>query len=200
MNSKAKTPGLDPAPETIGKRIEHARRYIYDLSQEQLGEMVEVTRAAISQYEKDKITPKARVIDKLAEVFNASPEWFTHGRGIAPKLDNVPVTIPEIDLALLNESVSNLRNLGMGRIVSLPMAWFRRPVHRDHLVAFRAPNSALPKVREDEFVIVDLKQTAVERGAAYLVAYKKGAYLRVYVEEPDAGVVLGRVVACFRAD
>lgn len=188
-------------PASIGSRIEEARIH-HGMSQAQLGVMLDVTRAAISQYEKDKTTPRNRVIDRLAEVFDASPEWFSHGRGERPKPADLPVAITEIDPGLITLSaVTNLRGLGC-RTWSLPSSLFAGAVattNYDHLIAFAAPNALAP-IHEGDRVVVDTqRREAPDEADAVFLVYVDGRSARLsHYQRRIAASVLGRVVAFFR--
>jgi transcriptional regulator with XRE-family HTH domain len=146
---------------TIGARIALARD-TYRLSQSQLGANLGVTRAAVSQYEQDKIRPRPRVIDRLAEMFNSDPEWFERGSGKGPDVLDVPVTIPEINIALLTLQAPDPRELHVGRHWRLPSATFEEiDKLRDHMVAILAPNDAAPILAGDR-VLIDTRR---HRGA-----------------------------------
>jgi transcriptional regulator with XRE-family HTH domain len=67
----------------IGKRIE-AARLTYGWSQEELGKMVGVSKASVSAWERGASDPKWQKYDRLAEIFDCSPEWFQWARGRAP--------------------------------------------------------------------------------------------------------------------
>jgi transcriptional regulator with XRE-family HTH domain len=84
--------------DTVGQRIT-ATRGMYRINQAQLGERLGITRAAISLYEQGRVSPSAKVLDRLAKVFNCDPEWFGYGRGKAP--DAPLVTIDALDAPLV---------------------------------------------------------------------------------------------------
>jgi transcriptional regulator with XRE-family HTH domain len=189
---KAKTPAA-----TVGSRIAQARA-TYSMSQAQLGMMLDVTRAAVSQYEKNKIAPRAQVIDRLAEVFNAAPEWFTHGRGTEPRPADVPIIIPEIDVGLITPQIGDLHSLKTGRLWSLPSAAFDHPVAADHMVAFVSPFRAQPVSIGDRVVIDMLLRSAAEAGVFLVYQEPRGARLCRCDKIPAEAHVLGRVVALLR--
>ena len=180
--------------QTIGERINFARES-YEWNQTELSEMIEVTRAAVSQYEKDMIRPRAEIIDRLARVFNADPEWFTHGRGRGPKRVEAPVIIPEIDLALYTPHVTDLRHLRLGADIGLRKSWLDN--YAGDTVTFVAPNAAGP-VAEGDHVLVDLKRLGPGAGV-FLVFEAKAC--RLCAADPalnDTRHYLGRVIAYFR--
>jgi transcriptional regulator with XRE-family HTH domain len=194
------------SPTGLGARIEQARS-LYGWSQDRLGKMIAKTRAAISQYEKDMIRPKPEVLDQLADIFNADPEWFTHGRGAAPKPTDVPLVIPEIDLTRFTEQhVDSLRDLRAGRDWRLPAGLFDGPVTPERLVGMRAPRACAPVYPGDRIIVDEAQRDDPSRGLYLIFSREKRAlYLierkrrRAAASKSDDPVVLGRVVAYFRA-
>ncbi len=71
------TPG-----RTIGRRIAEARKAAH-LTQKALSERLEITRAAVGQWEVDMTSPSITMTAKVAKVLKVSPEWLAYGR-IAP--------------------------------------------------------------------------------------------------------------------
>jgi transcriptional regulator with XRE-family HTH domain len=190
-------------PETIGERINFARD-VYCWNQTELSEMIEVTRAAVSQYEKDMIRPRAEILDRLARVFNTDPEWFLFGRGRPPRAVETPVIIPEIDLELLTPRVKDLRTLRLGCDVGLRKSWFDAGARTDQTVTFVAPNTAAP-VEAGDHVVVDLSRRRPGRGV-FLVYRRpqdgKGAgecRLAPHGGHHNGLDTLGRVIAYYRA-
>jgi transcriptional regulator with XRE-family HTH domain len=181
---------------SVGHRIAAARD-AYKLNQAQLAANLGVTRAAISQYEQDKIKPRDEIIDKLALTFNSDPEWFRYGRGRQPSVLDAPLTLPEIVVEHLRPQTAGLaRELGGGREWKLPMAMFAKlplAVH-DHMVVIVAPNAAGAIQRGDRVVINTRRHKG--KGVALVVSTAEPARL---VEDPPRGArVVGYAVAYFR--
>jgi DNA-binding XRE family transcriptional regulator len=63
---------------TLGQRILLARTK-RGLSQAKLAKRLGVTRAAVSQWEKDQYVPRLPVLHALAEALGRDVEWFTEG-------------------------------------------------------------------------------------------------------------------------
>jgi transcriptional regulator with XRE-family HTH domain len=190
---------------TVGSRIE-AVRINYNMSQAQLGVMLAKTRAAVSQYEQDKITPRPKVIDRLAEVFGASPEWFTHGRGEPPRAADLSVTIPEINVGLITPALANLRDIKTGREWSLPSSLFNLPIKHNHMmVVFESADRVAPFIHVGERVVVDLERRAPGAEPGVFLAYdassprRPGAHLCRYDRCAPKADILGRVVGAFRS-
>jgi transcriptional regulator with XRE-family HTH domain len=179
----------------VGKRIANARE-AYRLNQAQLAANLGVTRAAISQYEQGKITPRAKIIDRLADLFNSDPEWFQHGRGKSPSVLDAPLTLREINVERLTAHIADPCDLANGREWRLPMGMFAKlplAVH-DHMVVIVAPNDAGPIQRGDKVVINTRRHKG--KGVA-LVAYL--ADLARLEEGPLGGVrIVGYAVGFYR--
>lgn len=201
MKTKKKTTKKKPAAkaglETVGQRIITARQ-TYDITQVQLAERLALTRAAISQYEQDKNRPRPHVIDRLAEVFNADPEWFDRGRGNGPKRSDVPVTVAEVALDGITSHVTDLRNLRIGFDWRVPMRAFELPVSAEHIIVFRATNNAAP-VRVGDWVLVDTEQHTGPEHSVFLVQSSRAPapHLR-HGNHPDGCEILGRVMGWYR--
>jgi transcriptional regulator with XRE-family HTH domain len=190
MNTKAERPA------TVGKRIEQART-AHGMSQAQLGVRLEVTRAAVSQYEKDKIAPRAQVLARLVQVFKAAPEWFTEGLGAEPPPPDVQVSIPEIDPGRITWQFDDPRKAKTHRWWSVPSDAFDGRITPDHMIAFAAPNAVAP-INVGDRVIVDLSR---KTGPGVLLIYVVDEGARLYRREDrqHKPEILGRVVAVFRA-
>lgn len=63
---------------TLGERIKRARK-ILNLTQEQLGEMTDVTSAYIGQIERDERTPSLKRLKKIAKQLEVSVEYLVVG-------------------------------------------------------------------------------------------------------------------------
>lgn len=77
---------------TIGTRIKYLRLK-HGMTMKQLGEMLGFPETSadvrISQYEHDSRTPKAELVNKLAEIFGVDPDYL---------LVPVPITLKEIQI------------------------------------------------------------------------------------------------------
>jgi transcriptional regulator with XRE-family HTH domain len=144
--------------ETIGARITQARLR-YHITQAQLAVNVEVTRAAISQYEKDIIRPRDEVVERLARHFDVDPAWFMAGKGRSPAKLGPPLTVHQINVHdLTPQTIDNLVALKSGRYPwYLPAGFIVPPVDKTKVIAIRAPNdtesSSRPVRKGDRLVI-----------------------------------------------
>lgn len=85
-------PGLFDLPSATGGRFEPARltqaRVRIGLSKTELASAVDVSAAAIGQYEAGVNSPRAEVLEKLARALEVRPGFFSVGRPIA-RIDTV---------------------------------------------------------------------------------------------------------------
>lgn len=182
---------------TVGNRIAIAREK-YGMSQGQVGLGLGLTRAAISQYEKNMIQPRRVIIAKLAALFNADPEWFEHGRGKAPDVLDAPVVVPEINVTLLPKVVDPY-HLAIGREWRLPVAAFpETKVHKD-MVVIEAPNAAGP-IQTGDRVLIDTDRHDGNASDVFLICDTTGAELRQLGAGFAEGTrIVGRAAVYLRA-
>jgi transcriptional regulator with XRE-family HTH domain len=86
--AKMGNPQTDRRKE-IGKRLESVRK-ARGLSQIDIAEACEVSRAAISQWEKGLTLAKMENLERAAERLSCSAEWLRSGDGAAPLLEAPP--------------------------------------------------------------------------------------------------------------
>jgi transcriptional regulator with XRE-family HTH domain len=172
-------------PETtVGNRIA-AIRDKYNLTQAQLGANVGVTRAAISLYEKNMARPRAEVVDRLAALFNADPEWFDRGRGKGPGRIKAPAPPAEIE-ALLRPQFLEVGYLAKAKVK-----------HAD-TVAILAPNAA-GRIQRGDSVVIDTRRRKGGDDGVFLVADATGVALRQGCAGSPDTRILGRAVAYLRS-
>lgn len=53
-----------------------------DLTQEELAEIIGITRAALSHYEKNRRQPEYKILAKIASYFDVSIDWIINGNKI----------------------------------------------------------------------------------------------------------------------
>ena len=64
--------------DTMGKRI-HARRIELELTQRDLGAMVDVSATTITYWESKEVEPKIKHLAALARALDCSPDYLLHG-------------------------------------------------------------------------------------------------------------------------
>ncbi|MCH7575297.1 MAG: helix-turn-helix transcriptional regulator [Candidatus Marinimicrobia bacterium] len=64
----------------LGERIRQVRRGI-DLTQDEFGERLGVTRQSVNGYEKGRLLPPTPMIVKIADLTNYNPWWLLFGIG-----------------------------------------------------------------------------------------------------------------------
>jgi len=69
---------------TLGARIRLARR-IAGFSLEDLGDALQVSRSAVSQWEENQTLPRQEHMDIISEVLRVSLDWLAKGKGKGPK-------------------------------------------------------------------------------------------------------------------
>lgn len=62
----------------MGKRIRGVRHKA-DIGQTVFAEQLGVTRQSISGYERGRLRPSLKVIDKICELYNVHPWWLVYG-------------------------------------------------------------------------------------------------------------------------
>ena len=87
----------------IGNRI-RAERIKRDWSQEKLGDLIGVSKVAISKYERGLEQPKMQKFEKLAEVLELTPNYLLGNDidVICEEDNNYHTTISKIDLNIIN--------------------------------------------------------------------------------------------------
>lgn len=87
----------------IGSRIKEARIKL-GLTQEQLGNLIGVSKVAICGYEQGTRTPTIRALLKLADILNLDIDFiFGHDVSAVAEDNNLTVKIRREDLKLLSE-------------------------------------------------------------------------------------------------
>ena len=74
----------------IGPRIKERRRDM-NLTQQELGRRVGVSKATISLWEKDDTAPTGKNLLSLAKAIGRSPEWITDGREVVTPTRTTPL-------------------------------------------------------------------------------------------------------------
>ena len=91
--------------DTMGNRL-RAARLIREMTQGDLSMALEISRAAISQWEAGITTPGIDTLARAAALLKVSPEWLAWGR-VAPDFSVAPGSMPT-ELAQLPPGASIL--------------------------------------------------------------------------------------------
>ncbi|MFC1483638.1 helix-turn-helix domain-containing protein [Candidatus Neomarinimicrobiota bacterium] len=77
--------------EGFGERFRFIRRRA-DLSQEEIGEKLDVTRQTISGYETSRLSPSSKSIERMCDLYGLNPWWLLFGVG-GPSSDPQDVSL-----------------------------------------------------------------------------------------------------------
>jgi len=91
----------------LGDRIK-TRRIELNMTQQELGELIGVSKVAICGYESGNRTPKLDIISKLAEVLNLEIGYLLgQDVSVVSENENLHMMLPKDDLKLLQEIKKN---------------------------------------------------------------------------------------------
>ena len=91
----------------LGDRIKN-RRIELNMTQEELGKLIGVTKVAICSYENNKRTPKLDTISKISSVLNLEVGYLLgQDVSIISEEDSLSMKLPKEDLKLLSELKKN---------------------------------------------------------------------------------------------
>ena len=91
----------------LGDRIKQ-RRIEMHMTQEELGNLIVVTKVAICSYENNTRTPKIETLSKIAEVMNLEVGYLLgQDVNIVSEDENLYLKLPKEDLKLLSELKKN---------------------------------------------------------------------------------------------
>ncbi len=109
----------------IGQRI-RALREAQDLSQEQLGKMVEVSFQSVQQWESGKTTPRASRLRKLATALKTTPNYIQFGIGKSTS-ENIDDIFKFIKSAEFKQQVSSAHAKALQSYIALGWISIKRP-------------------------------------------------------------------------
>ena len=105
--------------ETIGVKIYNLRKE-RDISQEELGFALNVSRQTVSRWERDFVNPTVENLESLTKFFGVNPDYFLSGQISAVDEENEPSVIseekrkPEIKFWKILISVAVIALLALG--------------------------------------------------------------------------------------
>ena len=171
--------------QTLGDRIREARTSA-DISQESLGEKCDVSRSAVSQWEKDETIPTGPNLVMAAITLNVSPEYLVFG---SEKLDNVRISstpiinvplISWVEAGALTETI-DLYEPGDGE------EYIEMASNRKTLIALRVSgNSMDQEAPNGSIIIVDYGDKVLVSGKMYVIKTADGdVTFKRYRSDPD---------------
>jgi len=153
----------------LGDRIRR-RREEMDLTQDDIARRVELTRAAIAQWESNTTSPTVIAIANLARVLECRPEWLMFG--IEPPETRVEVRLPDNTTAVNEvEAVAGGQGFELspreGMIWGLPQSWVQAHCRSNpnKLVMMEVQDDSMdPEFSYGDRVLVDLSDIRVTTG------------------------------------
>ncbi|MFC1619996.1 helix-turn-helix domain-containing protein [Candidatus Neomarinimicrobiota bacterium] len=93
--------------EGFGERFRFLRRRA-DLSQEEIGVKLDVTRQTISGYETSRLSPSSKSIERMCDLYGINPWWLMYGVG-GPSSDPQDVSLQKeaAHVSHLGEELTN---------------------------------------------------------------------------------------------
>ncbi|MCH5205688.1 MAG: helix-turn-helix domain-containing protein [Oscillospiraceae bacterium] len=151
--------------DKIGNYIRRLRNE-KGLTQEQLGEMVGVQKAAVQKWENGSVQNlKRATIKKLAEIFDVSPASFVKDDD-APEPSNIRAVITD---GIYNVPVFGSVSAGFGAYASdcvldyIPVI-IKNPSDVDNTIAIKVDGDSMsPKIENGDIIVVR-RQTSVDSG------------------------------------
>ena len=159
--------------DTILRDLRRSR----NLSQEELAEIIGVSKSTIGMYEQGKRIPKAdATLRKLAEFFSVSIDYLM---GLSPNKDNVtPSNIYPIEGLVSFEEIGTVKagyngladEIPTGRIVEIPAAMLGGHKKEDFFMLRVNGDSMYPTLVDGDSILVQ-KCTSVDSGALAVILY-----------------------------
>lgn len=155
---------------TTGERIKSLRLAL-GLSQEELGAVVGLKKAAIYKYEKGLVVNLKRdIVSKLAVALHTSPSYLLGLRDNTPKVTDDTVT-----LDVIGEVAAGYNHIAdqewEGDKVEVPRAWLRGKPKQDYFALRVIGNSMYPLYIDGDIVIALKQATMNHSGEIGVVIY-----------------------------
>ena len=113
---------------SVGERIS-AHRNERKMSQNQLAQLMEVSRQAVSKWESGQSVPDSRNIIKLADILNTDLEYLTTGRAVVPTRPPVVIKSVETVEKVVEKPVIQVVEKIVERKIEVPVVeYVERPV------------------------------------------------------------------------
>lgn len=101
---------LYAAVMTLGNRLKAARKKT-GLTQKEVGQYFGISGQAVSQWERDEVTPEIDKLGRLQRLLKIPAEWLLSGDGPPPEQDEVSSLLDRLDPASRRQALRILRSL-----------------------------------------------------------------------------------------
>lgn len=182
---------------TFDERLRELRNQ-KELSQQDLGDMIDQTKQAISQYERGVRKPDINTLSALSDIFNVSMDYLTGKADVTVRFVNSD------DLKVLNRQVipnfSNIHPIGIQRYPVLGSVACGKPVymaeerelyvdstvavHADFVLIAKGDSMVGARINDGDIVFIR-KQETVENGEIAVVAIDDEATLKRFYKYTD---------------
>ena len=173
--------------ESIGERIKKARLQ-NGLSQVELAEAANVSQPTVANWETDSHAPRQPALLKLAEILNASPQWFLAGDGeingqstAHQQYLGTPIHhIPIVEWPAANETDGNVLKFGVAHDYIALSLHIQKPfalIANDPVMSAQFPIGSA--------IVFDAVAGPLEDGACYLFLRNGQIELRCWQSSPD---------------
>lgn len=75
---------------TIGQRMKNIR-IMLNLSQEEFGEQIGITRSAVCTYEKNRRQPREKILELICKKFSVNIDYLQQGKGEMFKIESMSI-------------------------------------------------------------------------------------------------------------
>lgn len=170
----------------VGEYIKKLRTD-YGYSQEQLGSMIGVKRAAVQKWESGKVQNlKRETIKKLSEIFNVPPSTFVDENSYSIIYDNI-IPLPKTKMVPLVGTIACgtpiLAEENIESMVSMP-----EHIHADFALRCKGDSMINARILDNDIVYIR-KQDTVENGEIAAVLIDNEATLKRFYRYGDTVVL-----------
>ncbi|MBT5229592.1 MAG: helix-turn-helix domain-containing protein [Methylococcales bacterium] len=167
--------------DTIAKRIKSIRKQ-FDLTQAQMGSMVKVSKAAVSQWERGLANPDVNVVLALEKALNINPRWLINGEDDRQELDKGDVEVPffkEVSFAAGHGSHLEDHNQTTDSL-TFKKNWLDEKGYQKEqlLVVYARGDSMQPRICDGDVLLVKSGETNIIDGAVYALNYAGNAKVK----------------------
>lgn len=180
--------------QSVGKRIRAAREE-REMTQQDVGKLLGISRAAVAQWETDVTSPSLHTIGEVAKILSSRPEWLAFGIGTEPKI----VYKPKDGLTVLNEVA--IGDKPSERVTirewDIPTDYLRgelRCSQTSDLFLWSVDGSSMPAYEHGDKVIVDAGAKRPSPSGTFLIWDGVGPALAQVIVVPVDGKTVARVM------